>query len=423
MNDIREQELIRRLERLSSVKPTADATQTALDRVRRALLDSPAPQRFVREGRPMRSIGVAITLLGIAGLFVWVIFHSTTVGMAFADVEAAMKSARSVTFRQTVRTSGQPDEISRGMILQNGVWRSEEADGRYVVTDHARHRSLSVDPRKREARLMKGINLPRANLYEWTKNLPARAVARALSRKEINGKKVFGFVVKLEDADFLTGRPSPDLVVWADVTTRLPVRIEGKEANDKGAATEVILDQFVFDKPLDQNLFSLAPPRGYKLETQGAEELPNPPADPQLKDLIVTPLVGVGRVKFGMSRAEVERLLGTPDGAGFTPDQLNYASRGLFITVSRNEKFGVITIACVAQKGQVYRVRDFPGKTDKGIALGASSAEIVRAYGAPDWKETDDGSTSLSYHKLQAMFQLLDDKLVQMIFNRPRTAK
>jgi outer membrane lipoprotein-sorting protein len=423
MNDSHEVELSRRLERLTDLKPTIDATRHALDRVREALADAPDSDRLLRKRIVLTRLAAAAVLLAVGGLVALLLPRSMSANSAFADVQAAMKSVRSVTFRQTTRATGQRDETARGMILGNGLWRADESDGSYYIANPAMHGSLYVNPRRREARLMRGVNLPQANLYELTKNMPSDALARALPGKQIDGKDVLGFVVKMRGPDWLTGRPAPDLTVWANAKTRFPVRIEGKETDEKGKTTEVIIDELVFDQPLDPKLFSFEPPAGYSLETQGTNSFPNQPTDPRLKDLVVTPLVGVGPVKFGMSRDEVERLLGKPDGAPITPDQLNYASRGLFIFVSQNKKSGMFSFACVAQKGQLYRVRDFSGRTDKGIALGASAADIIRAYGAPDSKDADEGSTSLSYDKLQTIFQLLDGKLVQMIFNRPRPPK
>jgi hypothetical protein len=83
----------------------------------------------------------------------------------------------------------------------------------------------------------------------------------------------------------------------------------------------------------------------------GTTELPAAPKNPQQKDLIVTPLVGIGPVKFGMSRADVEKALGKADAAqeqgknGYV--QLNYGSRGFFIGVSKTR--GVVIFSCSSQ--------------------------------------------------------------------------
>jgi len=423
MNDFDEQEVIRRLERLGAILPAPDLTRHALDRVRRSLEAEPVPNRVAKHKFLLRRFAAvaAVLLLGV-GMFAWLWPATGPARAAFAEVQAAMQSSHSVTCRQVTRIKGEPDESVRMLILGNGLWRTEESDGSYTIMDIGKHRVLMVDSQKREAKLVQGWNTPRVNLYEYLKNLPNDTSAKALPGKKLDGKEVLGFVVKMSAAGPV-GSP-PELTVWVDAKIRLPVRIE-VEGKDDGKAGEIIMDEFVFDKELDAKLFAFEPPAGYKLETEGVAELPAAPADPQLKDLVVTPLVGIGPVKFGMSRPEVERLLGKPDGVqeqgqhGFV--NMNYGSRGCFIGVSK--VFGATMISCVAQVQMAVRVRDFSGKTDKGIALGASIADIIRVYGEPDSKETNMGSTYLTYNKLDADFTLFGDKLVGMMFQRPRPAK
>ena len=95
-----------------------------------------------------------------------------------------------------------------------------------------------------------------------------------------------------------------------------------------------------FDRPLDPALFDLTPPEGYKVETFGVAELqPEPAAKDKDKgkpaaEMVVTPLVGIGPVKFGMKADDVIRLLGKPDKT-ISPNKdytiLEYYSRGFSI--------------------------------------------------------------------------------------------
>jgi hypothetical protein len=261
------------------------------------------------------------------------------------------------------------------------------------------------------------------NLYELIKNLPSDTSARSLPGKKIDGKDVLGFAVKVAWCD--SACQGQDLTLWADAKTRLPVRIEAEGKDDDGKPGEVVIDDFVFDRELDAKLFSFEPPADHQFVTKGVAELPAVPTDSPLKDLVVTPLVGIGPVQFGMVREEVEKVLGKPDAVqavgtnGYV--DMNYGSRGLFIGASKT--LGVVTISCVAQQAMATRVRNFSGKTDKGIALGASMADVIQAYGEPDSKETNKGSTYLSYNQLQAHFTLFSDKLVQFTVTRPRPAK
>ncbi|HEV3116025.1 MAG TPA: hypothetical protein VGY58_03160 [Gemmataceae bacterium] len=414
MNEMHDEELLRRLERLAELKPTGEATQHAVDRVRQALVESPeAARRPGSVTRFTRWVAAAVLLLTAGGLLVWLLRMPAPVHAAFGDVQAALKAAHSVTCRQTTRIKNEPTDTVHTFIRDDGLFRVNEADGSYSITDTSKGRVLLVNPQKREARLLSGVNVPNMNLYELLRKLPSDASARPLPGKKIDGKDALGFAVKVMGQEF---------TVWADPDSKLLVRME---IEDKDKTGTVVIDDFVFDKELEAKLFSFEPPAGYKLQTQGVSELPAAPSDPQLKNLVVTPLVGIGPVKFGMMRDEVEKLLGKPDAvepvgkSGLV--NLNYGSRGVFLGVSKI--LGVITISCAAQQATFLRIRDFAGKTDKGIALGASAADIQRAYSEPSRKETKAGSTYLSYNKLEADFTLFGDKLVQMQFRRPRPAR
>ncbi len=417
MNVISDDEPVRRLNRLRAVTPTAEATGRALEGVRRALAENPVPVRPALPSVANRWAPIAALLLVTAGLTGWLIFSPPS-GRAWADVQAAMKAVHSVTFRETTRKAGQPDNVSRAWILSNGLCHMEPPNGHYIVADFAKGRIFDVDPQHRSATLWQGVsNKPPANLYELIKNLPGDATARPLAGKNIDGRDVLGFAVKVE---------GHEATVWADSRTRLPVRIESDKKDEKGKKVgEEILDDFVFDKELDPKLFSFEPPAGYQFVTLGTAELPAAPNDPNLIKPTVTPLVGIGPVKFGTSIADVEKLLGKADEIkefgqnGYT--EIRYWSRGYIFGAGMTS--GVVTITCGAQAAWATKIRDFAGKTDKGIGIGTSAADIIRAYGEPSSKESNNGSTYLTYNPLQCHFTLFGDKLVSMTFNRPRPAK
>src|SRR5579871_1407151 len=416
MNDFPDDDLIRRLQRLADVQPTPDATRRALERVRRALAGNQVVYTPLRRRIMPRHVAAAAAMVLIAGsVFAWLALPASPARANFGEVQAALKAAHSVTCRQTVHVQGQPDQVTHIFVLGSGLWRAEDRDGRYTVADVGKHKALAVDPKERHALLLQGANMPKVNLYEKIKALPNDAGAQPLPGKKLDGKDVLGFRVKMSDLN---------CTVWADAKTRLPVRIEAEEKTDDGKVSRLVLDDFAFDKELDPKLFSFEPPPGYKLDVQGIAELPAAPEDPKLKNLVVTPLVGIGPVKFGMSREQVEKALGKADSVeaqgknGYV--SMNYGSRGFFLGVSKT--LGVVTISCASQATFAVRIRDFAGKTDKGIALGATLADVVRAYGEPDWKKTDHGSTHVSYNRLQASFTFFGDKLVQMLFTKPRPA-
>jgi hypothetical protein len=416
MTHLDHDDLVCRLERLAAMRPTPEATRHALERTRRALGESVVLARPSTTRTAIKRLAFAAAVLLIAsGMFYW-LWPSPAPALAnFAEVQAAANAVHSVTCRQVIRIEGKPEEVTQLFLLETGLARAEEMDGSFTITDFRKKRAIAINPKKREASLVLGMNLPKINLYQTIKNLPSDASARRLAGKKLDGRDVLGFVVKVMDEE---------LTVWADTKTRLPMRIEAKGQED-GKATELVMDEFLYDKELDPKLFSFEPPPGYKLRTSGIEELPAAPTDLKLRDLVVTPLTGIGPAKFGMPQDEVEKLLGKPDAVqamgtnGYV--QLNYGSRGLFLDVSKTQ--GLVIIHCVSQKTFATRVRDFSGKTDKGIALGARLVDIVKAYGEPDRKEADKGTTHVSYYKLNASFVVFGDKLVGMMFTRKRPAE
>ncbi len=429
MNEFPESELIRRLERLGAVEPASTATNRAVEQVRRALAEAPAlPSHSRRSAMTKRFLAAAAVLLvvsglgGLGGLVVWLL--SGTAPIAFSEVQAAVKASGSMTCRQLTKINGKVKETTTLQILANGIARAEEEDGGYTITDPVNHRALFVRPESKEAVLIEGMNTPPINLYELIKKLPNDAAAQPLPRKKLDGKDVLGFMVPAPcDSGYCKGEKLT-LTVWADAGTRLPVRIETGDKDEKGDLIETIVDQIVFDKALDEKLFLLEPPDGYKLRTEGVANFPAPPADPKLKDLVVTLREGIGDVKFFMAREEVEKALGKADEVKeFAKNVvlMNYGSRGLFIQVSKTR--GVIAITCTCQQMNFNRIRDFSGKTNKGIAMGASAADVIKAYGEPsrkDSNEKDGGQTTLYYDKLFAWFSFRDDKLLEIFLRFPR---
>jgi len=84
-----------------------------------------------------------------------------------------------------------------------------------------------------------------------------------LGRQEVAGQRLIGFLAK---------HPKAEITIWADAKTALPVRIEQNEGQMK-----VICKNIQFDVPMEDSLFSMDVPEGYKLhqtelDLQGSTE-------------------------------------------------------------------------------------------------------------------------------------------------------
>ena len=139
-------------------------------------------------------------------------------------------------------------------------------------------------------------------------------------------------------------------------------------------------------------------------------------------ELIIEPLVGIGPVRFGMSRDQIIEHFGQPDQIfEGQVTKLHYVpSRGLNFVVDAER--GLQEIGCWSEGMLPSRVTTFAGTTKEGIGIGASEQEIVATYGQPDRTSTDSRGViqTLHYDKLRARFSLKEDKLMSMVFEAPK---
>ena len=371
--------------------------------------------------RRLISLRIAAGLV-IAGIFAWVLFLLVPYGgsIAFGDVQEEMRKHSTVTCTLTYYLKGKQPETSRMMTLGTNLARVERPDGRVSITDFKRQKILEIIPANKKAVVLQGLALPKVDLYNAVRNVQKDATKR-LPERDIDGKRAIGFTVLL-GGNGLEG--SFDTEVWVDVETRLPIRIESSSRGQDGERVmHQVISDLVFDSQIDESLFSLTPPPEYTVETRGSAK-PLPPESDQDDEpvLVATPLVGIGRAKFGMSKEDVIKAIGKPDliqkEGSKGHEALMYYSRGF--QLSTHPKMGLYWIVCFTQKMFLAEVRDFKGRTSEGIAIGASLEDIVEAYGKPDKQTARGRMTDVSYDKLRLSFQLADDELLQMYFRPPR---
>jgi len=137
---------------------------------------------------------------------------------------------------------------------------------------------------------------------------------------------------------------------------------------------------------------------------------------------VIEPLVGIGPVQFGMSKAEVIEHFGQPDRIyeGQLTKLSYVASRGLNFVV--DAELGLQEIGCWSEGMLPSRVTTFAGSTKEGIGIGASQEEMVAAYGQPDRTSTDPKGIiqNLHYDKLSTRFSLKEDKIMSIVLEAPK---
>lgn len=127
------------------------------------------------------------------------------------------------------------------------------------IIDLESWRLLSLTVSKKEAAYVDLKGLPSMpNYMDTLRNLIRELqekpdfVVEELGRREIDGQEVIGFLAR---------HPKAEITIWADPETALPVRIE-----QVGGQMKVICKNVRFDVPMDESLFSMDVPEGYKLQ-------------------------------------------------------------------------------------------------------------------------------------------------------------
>lgn len=143
------------------------------------------------------------------------------------------------------------------------------------------------------------------------------------------------------------------------------------------------------------------------------------------EEIVVEPLVGIGPVKFGMSKDEIIEHFGQPDKLMADGKKLNYvASKGLGFEF--DSELGLQKIQCWSTNWPAelpFAVTTFTGRTKEGIGIGSTREEIISAYGQPDGTGTDANKgviEGLDYDKLRIQFSLWQDKLISMTLEAPK---
>ncbi len=444
-----DQDAIRRIRGLSQIEPSAEATRRAVERVRSTLLDHPDAQ--IAHSTADRSswrlhMATRITCTGAAaclvGLLVWLSLSGSWESIAFADVQEKLERTQNVTLK--VSLQGQFTQVTT---TRSGMMRAEMSNGDIVIANSKQRRSLELKVKEDRA-VLRTYFPPQESLFRKLRSVHEEPIKR-LPDREIDGKRAIGFLVVLEDTEFPSGTEAS---VWVDPHTRLPVRLETPEA---GGESTIVMDEIVFDSQLDESLFDTTPPAGYTVDSSELAEFESQPLPP----LVVTPKVGIGAVRFGMSKEEVIRILGQPDLmvrrtpaeeaeqfervlAGIPVEQkvvrknlretisrlrqstdvrhesLKYLSSGLWIVVDRDD--GVTCITVQSQQLRGGGAHDYAGKTKEGIGLGASLEEIRAGYGEPSLNGATQlmladveqgGGGAIFYPELGLTFTLWDHKV------------
>jgi len=224
----------------------------------------------------------AAVLLALGGFLYFGSIMSGTRSVAWAQVIEKLNDARTLTYRSTERTSGQDSLVTAKWLFKvPSHMRSESSNGLIMIMDGSPETLLFLEPATKTAFFPNRKPKPGAKItgtfhadpeftdrkpdkhkieftgFDKLKNIAADQ-AEPLGTKQIGGGEAQGFRVQ-QDGETLT--------VWVNPKTSLPLVIEQKFRVGNQEITNTFSD-FVFDAKLDDSLFSLGLPPGYKLREE-----------------------------------------------------------------------------------------------------------------------------------------------------------
>jgi len=224
------------------------------------LLDRAMPDRskwrYTMQSRVVKLAAAAVILMAVAIHFWGGSIEG--VGVALADVLAQIEGFRPYRCRVTVEKAGKNTHAYTLERLSLSQRREIRPDGTITVFDLSIPKELLLDTEREQAHEHWLDMEPKTDF-----DLLAHANAmQQYAVEELGIETVEGHTVQ----GFHTASQFNDLTLWADVETQLPVRFRIIHVQ---ADRTILLEQFEFDVPFDETLFSTTAPAGYTVKKTG----------------------------------------------------------------------------------------------------------------------------------------------------------
>ena len=215
--------------------------------------------RIVMKNRITQLAAAAVIIIAVTLGVYYFIGSGTKPCMAWDCIIRPIMDANTAEFDMII---GEEDEspVIHHMIMGSKIRRTMEGMEGARIIDLGTMRILTLYPQKKMAVYMDMKRQPQTpnyldelkNLIKTLQNSPGYVVEE-LGQKEIDGQLVYGFKAK---------HPKVNIVIYVDPATALPVRIE-----KEGGQMREICKNMRFDVPMDETLFSMEAPDGYKVES------------------------------------------------------------------------------------------------------------------------------------------------------------
>ena len=224
----------------------------------------------VAHGAFAAAAAVAAVAIGVAVLL------DRSGGRAFAHVIERIRAASTVQFSTSFKFGQRPAQKGR-MSLEGQRLRFEQFEGALVsVADFDRQQAVLFDmPRKQ----FREINIADKALHGVVNPIDQLRQAKSDDAESLGEERLDGRltrVYRLDKVDLLGMKGNAETMVWIDVASELPAQIVIRDADPKHP-TELRFTEFVWNEPLDAELFSLETPAGFT-RSEGEEIVVAPEA-------------------------------------------------------------------------------------------------------------------------------------------------
>jgi hypothetical protein len=213
--------------------------------------------------RIMRYSSVAAAITFVAVVIAWLWLPDRSASRALAQMVDNVKKANSVSFVVRQKLGDRP-ELETKMFIQGVFIRYEIPDALIMILDTSERKLLSLEPPRKIARMqsLEG-KIPAEELMDpldRLRNLKQdnKDNVVELADEEVDKRKCHVYEIKGAAKALLVPN---EFRLWIDAKTALPVKIHAQDEK-----TSLVYEQFRWDEPLKEELFSLRVPKGYMLE-------------------------------------------------------------------------------------------------------------------------------------------------------------
>jgi hypothetical protein len=245
-------------------------------------------ERRTKMFRMMQYSSFTAASIAVAVLVAWLVLLDRTATLAFADVVEKVANAKSVTFHLKSELGKQPALLQK-FYMQGAAFRMEIPSAGQVfpvpadappaimalIANADEKQALELNfadktAKKRPVDDKQWAEMAQADLIGQFRRLTEKD-AELAGDEELDSQKTH--VYRLKRIDFFGGggvvEEGESAKVWVDPDSGLPVRIELVSLSaDKKDKSRMVFDEFVWNEPLDESLFSLELPTGFMLREE-----------------------------------------------------------------------------------------------------------------------------------------------------------